>query len=157
LVTSLRSSSTTSRMRRRDAGDPLAGLRVGGAVVVGAHERVDEDPCHRHVGRVDGGEVVDQRVPEIGVGAVRPVGQLAQLRVALAPRQSDRVRARRAGTRRLLLLGGGLGLGLQFVVGSLDRGLDELAVERPVDDDRAPAFELDQHARSRALGRRRRR
>jgi hypothetical protein len=35
---------------------------------------------------------------------------------------------------------------LQLVVGALDRALDHLAVKRSVDDDRAPALELDQHA-----------
>jgi hypothetical protein len=103
-----------------------------------------KEPRHRHVGRVDGGEVVDQRVPEIAVGPVGLVGQLAQLPVAFALRDGDQVRRRLAGARGLLLLGGGLGLGLQLVVGAPDRDLDELAIERPVDDDRPAAVELDQ-------------
>ncbi len=52
--------------------------------MVGAEQRVDEEPRDVDVGRVDGGQVVDQRVAEVEVGAVRLVGQLAQLRVALA-------------------------------------------------------------------------
>jgi len=85
---------------------------------------------------------VDQRVPEIRVGAVGLVGQLAQLCVALALRQCDWVRGRLAGARRLclLLVSGGFGLGLELVMGALDRGLDELAVQRSVDDDRAAAL-----------------
>ena len=31
-------------------------------------------------------------------------------------------------------------------MGALDRALDELAVQRSVDDDRPPGLELDQHA-----------
>ena len=38
------------------------------------------------------------------------------------------------------------GLGLELVVGALDRRLDQLAVQRAVDDDRPAALELDQHA-----------
>ena len=37
-------------------------------------------------------------------------------------------------------------LGVEVVVGALDRALDELAVQRSVDDDRTPGLELDQHA-----------
>ena len=64
--------------------------------MVGAQQRVDEEPRHRQVGRVDGGEVVDERVPEVRVGAVRLVGQLAQLRVALALQGDTGPRAARA-------------------------------------------------------------
>ena len=67
-----------------DAGDALAGLRVGRVVVVGAEQRVDEEPRDVHVARVDGGQVVHERDAEVEVGAVRLVGELAQLRVALA-------------------------------------------------------------------------
>ena len=130
-----------------DPRDPLPGLRVRRAVVVGAEEGVDEEPRDVDVGRVDAGEVVDQRVPEVEVGAVRLVGELAQLRVALALGDRHRVRGLLARARGLLLLGGRGGLGVELVVGALDRGLDELAVERAVDDDRpAGAVELDQHA-----------
>ena len=38
------------------------------------------------------------------------------------------------------------GLGLELVIGALDRALDELAVQRAVDDDRPALLELDQHA-----------
>ena len=68
--------------------------------MIGTEEGKDEEPGDVDVGRVDGGEVVDQRVAEVEVGAVRLVGQLAQLRVALALGDRDRI-------RRLLVLGGG--------------------------------------------------
>jgi hypothetical protein len=52
--------------------------------------------------------------------------------------------------RVLLFVRGRLDLGPQVVVGALDRGLDELAVERAVDDDRLALLELDQDAAARA-------
>jgi hypothetical protein len=69
-------------------------------------------------------------VPEVEVGAVRLVGEFAQLRVALALGDRDRVRRLLGRARGLLLFGGRGGLGLEVVVGALDRGLDELAVGR---------------------------
>jgi hypothetical protein len=90
---------------------------------------------------------VDQRVAEVEVDAVRLVGQLAQVRVALALGERHRVGGLPAGASGLLLLRCRGGLGLELVVGALDRALDELAVQRPVDDDRpARSIELDQHA-----------
>jgi hypothetical protein len=67
----------------------------------------------------------DQRRAELGVGAVRLIGELAQLRVALALGHRNRIGRRPLG---LLVLGGRRGLGLQVAVGALDRRLDELAV-----------------------------
>jgi hypothetical protein len=69
-------------------------------------------------------------VPEVEVGAVRLAGELAQLRVTLALGDRDRVCRRLGRARGLLLLGGGGGPGLEVVVGTLDRGLDELAIQR---------------------------
>jgi hypothetical protein len=89
---------------------------------------------------------VDQRVPEVEVGAVRLVTELAQLRVALALGDGDRVDRLRGRAGGLLLLGGRGRSGVELVVGALDRGLDELAVQRTVDDDRPAALKLDQHA-----------
>jgi hypothetical protein len=90
---------------------------------------------------------VDQRVPEVEVGAVRLVTELAQLGIALALGDGDRVRGLLGRAGGGLLLGGRCGLGVELVVGALDRGLDELAVQRAVDDDRPPrSVELDQHA-----------
>ena len=93
------------------------------------------------------GQVVDERVAEVEVGAVRLVGQLAQLRVALA------LGRRSTGSAGCLLaravffsLAAAVALACEVVVGALDRALDELAVERAVDDDRPAALELDQHA-----------
>src|SRR3954470_21466438 len=129
-----------------DAGDSLAGLRVGRVVVVGAQQRVDEEPRDVDVRRVDAGEVVDQRVPEVEVGAVRLIGELAQLGVTLALGDGDRVDWLLGRAGGLLVLGGRGRLGVELVVGALDRGLDELAVQRTVDDDRPAALKLDQHA-----------
>ena len=61
-----------------------AGCAVQRAVVLGTEEGVDEEPGDVDVVRVDGREVVDHCVPEVEVGAVRLVGELAQLCVALA-------------------------------------------------------------------------
>ena len=77
---------------------------------------------------------------------MRLVGQLAQLRIAVALRRSEGVDRCLARPRRLLLLRRGGGLGLKLVVGALDRALDQLAVDGAVDDDRPAALELDQHA-----------
>ena len=129
-----------------DPRDALPGLGVRGAVVVGAEQGVDEEAGDVDVGRVDGRELVHERVPEVGVGAVRLIGELAQLRVALALGHGERVGRRRGGPLGLLVLGDRLRFGVQVVVGALDRGLDELAVERAVDDDRPSVLELDQHA-----------
>jgi hypothetical protein len=52
---------------------------------------------------------VDQGVPEVGVRAMRLVGQLAQLGVAFALCQRDRVSQCLFGARRLLVLGFGHG------------------------------------------------
>jgi hypothetical protein len=57
-----------------DPRDPLAGLGVGGAVVVGTEKGVDEEAGDVDVARVDGGQVVDEGVAEVEVGAVRLVG-----------------------------------------------------------------------------------
>jgi hypothetical protein len=89
---------------------------------------------------------VDQRVPEVEVDAVRLVGQLAQLCVALPLRDRDGVGGLLAGAGGLLLLRRRGGLGLEAVVGALDRCLGELAVERAIDDDRPALLELDQDA-----------
>ena len=59
---------------------------------------------------------------------MRLVGQLAQLRVALALRRSGRVDGRLARSRGLLLLRRDGGLSLELLVGALDRALDQLAV-----------------------------
>jgi hypothetical protein len=83
---------------------------------------------------------VDERVPEVEVGAVGLLGQLAQLGVALALGDRDRVGRRLAGARGPLVLGGRGGLGLELVVAALDRALDELAIQRAVDDDRPAAL-----------------
>ena len=130
-----------------DSHDPLPGLRVRRAVVVGTQQRVDERACDVHVCRVHDGQVVEERVPKIEVDAVRVVGQLAQLCVAFALRDRHGVGGRLADAGGRLLLRRRGGLGLQVVVGALDRGLGELAVQRAVDDDRPPrSVELDQHA-----------
>jgi hypothetical protein len=83
---------------------------------------------------------VNQRVPEVEVGAVRLVTELAQLRVTLALGDGDRVDRRVGRAGGLLLLGGHRRLGVELVAGALDRGLDELAVQRAVDDDRPSAL-----------------
>jgi hypothetical protein len=70
---------------------------------------------------------------------VRLVGELAQLRIALALGDGERVGRRLGRARGLLLLRRG-GFGLQLVVGALDRALDQLAVQRAVDDDRPTAL-----------------
>jgi hypothetical protein len=119
--------------------------------VIGAEEGVDEEPRDVDVGRVDAGEAGDQRVPEVEVGAVRLVGELPELRVALALGDRDRVHGLVGRAGGLLLLCGRGGLGLEVVVGALDRGLDELSVERAVNDDRPAALELDQHSRGARL------
>ncbi|UUY05133.1 hypothetical protein LRS13_06280 [Svornostia abyssi] len=117
--------------------------------MVGAEQRVDEEPGDVDVGRVDGGQVVQQRVAEVEVDAVRLVCELAQLGVALALGQGDRGgRGGRLGACARGLLGrGGFGdLDLEFVDGALDRVADELSVDGAVDDDRAAMLELDQDA-----------
>ena len=48
--------------------------------------------------------------------------------------------------RAAVELAGGL-RAVEVVVGALDRGLDELAIQRAVNDDRPAALELDQHTR----------
>ena len=101
------------------------------------------------VARVDGGQVVDEGVAEVEVGAVRLAGQLAQLRVAFALGHTHRIRRRVASSGGLLLLGGRGRLGLEFVVGALG-ALDEFAVQRAVDDNWPAALELDQHPRGAA-------
>ena len=53
-----------------DPGDPLAGLGVGGTVVVGAEQRVDEEAGDVDVARVDACQVVNERVAEVEVDAV---------------------------------------------------------------------------------------
>jgi hypothetical protein len=96
---------------------------------------------------VDRREPGQQRRAEVEVGAVGLVGELAQLGVTLPLRRCERVGGRLAGALGLLpLLGGRGGLDGELVDGSLERALDELAVERPVDDDRPASLELDQHA-----------
>jgi hypothetical protein len=130
---------------RGDPGDPLPALGVRRAVVVGPEQRVDEEPRDVDVARVNGGQAVHEGVAEVEVGAVRLVGQLAQLRVALALGDLHRVRLGLAAVGGLLLLGDGRDLRVQLVVGAPDGALDEFAVERAVDDDRPAAIELDQH------------
>jgi hypothetical protein len=140
-----------------DPRDPLAGLGVGRAVVVGAEQRVDEEPRDVDVVGSTAGEVVDERVAEVEVGAVRLVGQLAQLRVALALGDGQRVRRRLLGARPVFSLRAAAALASQLVVGALDRGLDELAVQRAVDDDRPARARTRSARRRRAPGRRPRR
>ena len=114
LVTSVRSSSITRRMPPAAIRATRSPVCVYGELSWSAPSSgVDEEPRHVDVCRVDGGEVVDQRVPEVGVGAVRLVGQLAQLGVALALGHRDRVGGRLAGARGLLLLRDCRGLGLR--------------------------------------------
>jgi hypothetical protein len=73
------------------------------------------------------------------------VGEVAQPPVALTPGIAERVGGRLAGAPvALLLLGRRGGPGCQLGDGALERALDELAVERPVDDDWASLLELDQ-------------
>ena len=69
-----------------------------------------------------------ERGAEVEVGAVRLVGQLAQLGVALALGDGDRVRGLLGRPGAGLLLRSRGGLRLELVVDALDRGLDQLAV-----------------------------
>jgi hypothetical protein len=87
-----------------------------------------------------------QRGAEVEVGAVGPVGELAQLPVAFVPGGGEWVGGRLARAPvGLLPLGRRGGSGCQLVDGALERALEELAVELPVDDDRPSLLELDQH------------
>ncbi len=86
---------------------------------------------------------------------MRLVGDLAHALTVLALCLRGRVRGRPAA---LLALAGGLALllargdlGLQLGHGAGDRRLDQLAVQRAVDDDRRRALELDHHARGAGL------
>jgi hypothetical protein len=102
--------------------------------VVGAEQGVDEEPRDCQVGGVDRGQVVDQGMAEVNVGAVGLVGELAQLGVAVALGRRRGV-GRRRGRRRALALGGPVAeLLRQLGVGALDGALDQLAVQGAVDD-----------------------
>jgi hypothetical protein len=83
---------------------------------------------------------VHEGVTPVEVGAVRLVGQLAQLRVTLTRDDRHRVRLGLAPAGGALLLGDRRGLGLEIVVGAFDGALDELAVQPAVDDDRPAAI-----------------
>jgi hypothetical protein len=91
--------------------------------VIGPEQRVDEEPRHREVGGVDQGQVLDQGGAEVGVGTVRLIGELAQLRVALALGHRDRIRRRPGRALGLLVLRDRRGFGLEVGVGALDRAL----------------------------------
>jgi hypothetical protein len=69
-----------------------------------------------------------------------------RVRVTLPLRRGERVRRLLASAGGLLLLRDGRRLGVEVVVGALDRALDELVLRRSVDDHRPPRLELDQHA-----------
>ena len=118
-----------------DAGDPLPGLGVGGAVVVGAEQRVDEEP--RDAMSL-GSTVARLWTSAWPRSRLAPCAWSVSSRAARRARacRGDRVRRLLAGAGGLLLLGGRGRLGLEVVVGALDRALDELAVQRAVDDDR---------------------
>jgi hypothetical protein len=114
--------------------------------VVGAEQGVGEEPRDGQVAGVDRGQVVDQGVAEVGVGAVGLVGELAQLDVAVALGRRRGVDQRHGRLRGLALGGAVAELLRQLAVGALDDALDQLAVQGAVDDDRPAALELDQHA-----------
>ena len=101
--------------------------------MIGPEQRVDEEP-RRSGRRVDGGHLLDERA-EVRVGAVRLIGQLAHLRVALALGHRDRIR-RRTVRALALQLRGRRRFALELGVGALDRALDQLSVKAAVDDDR---------------------
>jgi hypothetical protein len=99
------------------------------------------------------------RAGRLCVGVVLGRCRGSRDRLGFADAGGDRHPARLAflGRGRLLLRCRG-SLRLEVVMGALDRRLDELAVQRAVDDDRPPrSVELDQHAGGPGFGRRRRR
>jgi hypothetical protein len=66
----------------------------------------------------------------------------------LAPRVGDRIRGPLtvAAAVGLLLRGALSDLDLELVDGTGDRLLDQLPIQRPIDDQRVAAVELDHHA-----------
>jgi hypothetical protein len=85
---------------------------------------------------------------------VRLLGELAHTAAVLAARALRRVLGLcsvPAGGGLLALGLGALGLLAQLLGGALDRALGELAIQRPVDDDRRGLSELDQDARGPCL------
>src|SRR5438128_2007881 len=116
------------------------------AVPVGAQQAVGEEARDIQVGRVDGGELSQQRGAEVEVRPVRPGRQLADGSAVLGIElllRSALVLALRPVARTLSLCA--LLRGAQLLERALDRLLGQLAVESAVGDDRRAVIELEQH------------